>query len=576
MPSSNFHLTMTGSLRSFEGAEPIGEKTVGSYFTFWAILLSALGLRLFCMSFLTGAIGTEGTEYARMAENLLAGKGYVGISTKGTEFMFPPLFPFLIAAFSFLTHQVETAGRLVSVLMGTLLVAQVYLIAARLYGHQVAKVAGALAAIHPLILTYSTAVYCEVTFAALVLTGVFWSQQCYGGRQLRTFLLAGFFYGLAYLTRPEACLYPLLTVVIVLGVQLLSDRRCLPRVAFYGCLLVATSLIVAAPYVAWLSHETGQFRIEGKGPIIYASDQSIASGLNPSDAMYGIDQNLDGRGVWMVSNMAVIQSTKMSVAGVIQLAEAGVKLALPQHLKTITVAPSFGSLALFGLTLLGLVFTKWDRKTTGDQLFLFMVLGVTGLLPLFHPYVVSQRFVFLFLPVMIIWAAKGIVEFSRWSGAKIAAVPYFALPARQAVLIVQSACALIVFLISLAGLFHFTPLWALDYRNRPVKFAGQWLDEYSPGPKTVMDSATLVAFHAHASYLAFPYSSESSAFGYIEKSKVDYIVLMSEAIDGSIPYLKKWMSDGIPDARAQLIYSSDSSTTGRIVIYRWSNAPSAP
>jgi 4-amino-4-deoxy-L-arabinose transferase-like glycosyltransferase len=576
MPSSNIHLTMTGSLRSFESAEPIAEKTIGSYFTLWAILLLALGLRLFCMSFLTGAIGTEGTEYARIAENLLAGKGYVGISTPGTEFMFPPLLPFLIAAFSFLTHQVETAGRLVSVLMGTLLVSQVYLIAARLYGHRVAKVAGALAAIHPLMLTYSTAVYCEVTFAALVLTAVYWSQQCYDGQQLRTFLLAGFFYGLAYLTRPEASLYPFLAVVLLLGFQLLSDRRCLPRVAFYGCLLVATSLMLAAPYVAWLSHETGQFRIEGKGPIIYASDRSIASGLNPSDVMYGIDQNLNGRGVWMVSNMAVIQSTKMSVAGVIQVAEAGVKLALPQHLKTITVAPSFGSLALFGLTLLGLVFTTWDRKTIWDQLFLFMVLGVSGFLTLFHPYVVSQRFVFLFLPVMIIWAAKGIVEFSRWSGAKIAAAPSFALPARHAVLTVQLACVLIVFLISLAGLYHFTPLYALDYRNRPVKFAGQWLDEYSPGPKTVMDSTTLVAFHAHASYLAFPYSSESSGFGYIEKNGVNYIVLMSEAIDDSIPYLKKWMNDGIPDARAQLIYSSDSSTTGRVVIYRWSNAASAP
>src|SRR5262249_18919216 len=149
------------------------------------ILLSAFGLRLFCMIFLTGTIAMEGAEYARIAENLLAGKGYVGIATEGTELMFPPLFPFLIAAFSLLTHHVETAGRLVSVFMGTMLVAQVYLVAVRLYGPKVAKVAAALAAAHPLLVIFSTAVYSEVPYAALVLAGVYWSQRCYSDQEWR-------------------------------------------------------------------------------------------------------------------------------------------------------------------------------------------------------------------------------------------------------------------------------------------------------------------------------------------------------------------------------------------------------
>jgi 4-amino-4-deoxy-L-arabinose transferase-like glycosyltransferase len=573
MPSSVYiRQLMPGSVRSPEIAERVGERAIGRYLALWVILLSAFGLRLFCMNFLTGTIGTEGAEYARIAENLLAGKGYIGIATEGTEFMFPPLFPFLIAAFSFLTHQVETAGRLVSALMGTLLVAQVYLITGRLYGRQIGKVAGVLAALHPFLLTFSTAVYSEVTYAALVLTGVYWGQRCYSDRQLRAFLLAGFFYGLAYLTRPEASLYPFLTVFLVLGLQLFTDRRRLPRVALYGCLLIGVSLILAAPYVAWLSHETGQFRIESKSPIIYAMDHGIVSGLDPSDVQYGIDQNLDKRGVWMVSNMAVIQSTKMSVTGLIQLAEAGVKQSLPSLLKNISISPSFGSLVLFGLTLLGLVFTKWDRKTIGDQLFLFMVLGVTAFSLLFHPGNVSLRYTFLFLPVMIMWAAKGVVVFSGWSGAKIAAAPYFALSPRRAALTVQLACVLIIFLVSMVGLYRFPPLWSFDHRNKPIKVAGEWLDEFSPGPKTVMDNSTLVAFHARASYLHFPYTSEPSAFRYIEKNKVDFIVLMSEAIDDTFPYMKKWMNDGIPDRRAQLIYSVDTSQLGRVVIYKWNHA----
>jgi hypothetical protein len=75
------------------------------------ILLLAFSLRLLTARFLTGPIDSEGAEYARIAENLLSGNGYVGIATPGKELMFPPLFPLLIAAVSLLTHQSEAGLR---------------------------------------------------------------------------------------------------------------------------------------------------------------------------------------------------------------------------------------------------------------------------------------------------------------------------------------------------------------------------------------------------------------------------------------------------------------------------------
>ena len=55
-----------------------------------------------------------------------------GLQQKGLEVVLPPLFPYFIAGLSFLTGNAEFAGRLLSVMMGSLLVVPVYLIGVRI------------------------------------------------------------------------------------------------------------------------------------------------------------------------------------------------------------------------------------------------------------------------------------------------------------------------------------------------------------------------------------------------------------------------------------------------------------
>jgi NADP-dependent 3-hydroxy acid dehydrogenase YdfG len=61
----------------------------------------------------------------------------------------------LIAAVSLLTHQSELAGRLISVIMGTLLALPIYFITLHLYNRKVAHVAALFAACHPLLVESS-------------------------------------------------------------------------------------------------------------------------------------------------------------------------------------------------------------------------------------------------------------------------------------------------------------------------------------------------------------------------------------------------------------------------------------
>src|SRR4051794_32640438 len=125
------------------------------------ILCLALTLRFLCAKFLTGTIDTEGAEYARIAGNLLNGIGYVGISTPGTELMFPPLFPWLIALVARVTHDLEAAGRSFSITRGALLVLPVSLITQHLYRPTTAYIAALLVACHPLLIGFAATVYVE-------------------------------------------------------------------------------------------------------------------------------------------------------------------------------------------------------------------------------------------------------------------------------------------------------------------------------------------------------------------------------------------------------------------------------
>ena len=222
---------------------PALQGTILSRLPLLLIFLLAFTLRLLSALLLTGTIDGEGAEYARIAENLLNGTGYVGIVTPGAELMFPPLFPLLIAAITLLAHHSEIAGRLISVTMGALLVLPVFYIALHLYSRRVALVAAMLAACHPLLVGFASTVFSETTYLTLVLSGAYWGLRCLSLQTVRTFLLAGVFFSLAYLTRPEAVLYPFLTILFVVAATYLAKRQQLRRCARFSWLLLAAFLI---------------------------------------------------------------------------------------------------------------------------------------------------------------------------------------------------------------------------------------------------------------------------------------------------------------------------------------------
>src|SRR5215813_5241135 len=80
----------------------------------------ALLLRIIWLHYWPLSIESEGVYYARLGQNLLSGRGYVGIKEVGKQLLYPPLYPLLVALFSSIARDAELAARLVSVVFGSL------------------------------------------------------------------------------------------------------------------------------------------------------------------------------------------------------------------------------------------------------------------------------------------------------------------------------------------------------------------------------------------------------------------------------------------------------------------------
>jgi 4-amino-4-deoxy-L-arabinose transferase-like glycosyltransferase len=526
----------------------------------------ATAFRLAWMWTQVAAIENEGAEYCRLAENLINGKSYLGVvANEGLQLNFPPLYPLLIGLLSFPLRDFEAAGRVVSLLAGVGLVWAVYLVCRSIYGPRVAFIGASVVATHPVLVGFSASVYSEGPYITLMVFAIYWALRTAKHRSISAGSIAGALFGLAYLTRPEALFLSLVLLVplFVLGFVWRDPRGA----AASSAGLVLALMIVASPYVAFLSINAGHLRWEGKGAIIYAIGERISSGMTYLEASYGIDQDLREVGIHLKSNREVVQSGAMrirdwdSLSRVARYFAASARRNLADLYRVVADDRAFGSPILFILALLGLFRSPWSKERTTCEAIL-LVLFCASLMVLLVGQGHDFRHTLLLLPILIIWAAKGIDEFGEWAkGTASALVPRYSHR-----LGVGCRCLIIL------------ALWGVALRNvgtvgefvqskwAHLKTAGLWLQRHEPGPKNILGTRTAVPYYARGDLWYLPYAQSSLALRYIEKKNPDFIVLQSP---GRRPFEESWMRDGIPGTKAKLIYSGGSEREGRVMIYEW-------
>lgn len=536
---------------------------LATYKSLLIILLFAVAIRLVWMFYYTSVIEEEGAYYAAIAENLLQGKGYASLSGR-PNLVYPPLFPLLIAAMSFVKVQSDIAGRLVSTIFGTLLVLPVFFIALHLYGRKVAFTAGGLIACHPFLVSMSATVYSEATYLTLLIAGVYWGLRSQKLENPIPPALSGICLGLAYLTRPDAFIFPFMAVLFIA----VTNRNELRKALNLSCVLLASFGILAIPYVAFLSLQMGQLRIEGKSADNYKIGELLAAGVPPGKIYYAIDENLRDRGLSNMSNLEVIQSTHISLQEAIRFAQRSARKNLPVVVQGLTSSIYLGQPLLLGLVFIGLFRRRWSYHQLIQQIFLLATIGCF-LLTLLTIQIFHQRFLFPFLPVLIIWASKGIYELSRWAQATVRVQRRAIVRSGWIGIILSLTSALLFLLIALVGILH---LGGDPGQRGPhqglEKNVGIWLRNVAPETKRIMSTGPIIAFYSRSFLTPFPYSDSSLALKYINEKKMDFVVLRSTSRN-AVPYLRDWIENGIPDRRAELIYTASDATSGLIWVYRW-------
>jgi len=568
---------------------------------FWVLLslivVASFTVRLAAIAYWrTGAIDKEGAEYARLAENLRNGVGFVGIAMPGTQLLFNPLFPLLIAAASFVTHNYEWAARLVSLVLGALLPLPVFGIASRLFNRRVGVIAALLTILHPLFVNLSFTAFSEGPYITLLLSAVYLVVRFLKHSSTWVWFSVGAAFGLAYLLRAEAVAPFLIAVVFALtatkGGTAVKCKRAVAAIAAF--------LALASPEVILIHRLTGKVLLEGKstlqfdmGTRILSAEKSLEvdhqlpdgqhddppyapnvvwerAGLSYQSAAYkwahfAIDTHLKGTGTPMRPNAEVIRETRITLKDSFHLVEKAVRHRAPavvHQLLSSWIGPPF----LPALALLGALRRPWRRPQAASRLFVMLV-PVASLVAIFSALWDESRYYFVFVSFVLIWASNGLVEVGLWTKASSAAVGW-RIVARPVVskYIIPGLLGLAIIIYPVKGVRILEGYFTSSPSSRLEKDVGLWIGHQQNHTVRIMDLSLPLAFHADAQWVHFPYCNGELAIRFLDVAQVDYIVLRRK--EKWKQYYVDWLTRRIPDRRAELLYVSPDADA-EFVVYRW-------
>ena len=537
-----------------------------SYKWLVAILLVAFLLRLGFMLQFTPVISGDGCEYIRMGIELRDGRPLTG-SFDWPETMYGTLYPVLIAGVSKLGFSAEHAAYLLSLLFGTALVFAAFLLARYVYGTRVGYLAAALFAVFPIFIGLSGSIFNETIYLTLWLFGIYWSLRALDSFRPRDFLLAGVFFGLSTLSRPEAFAYPVF-IILATGTVALFRKISWLKALRGATVLFGTWLILMAPYAAFQHRHTGQYRFEGKWNINYTLGNRIDAGMGYFQAGFTMDDKLTMIGPLLDSSIYAAYTPYSS-----SLPTKLRYFARAIHRNWIATYDELFSVDIGGpvtilLVVLGVFGRPWDSRRLRHE-FILVVMAISIVFLLLTAAHIEHRYAYPLPVIFLLWASAGLDVFRDWMIRTLnswgEAVRPFAKYVAQAAVV--SLCTVLV-LFSLVGMRTdwFFMIQQKDFLG--IKEAGQWLGLQTPASKKMFGFEGRVAYYANATIIIFPYADSATALRYLESKNVDYIVLDSLNIR-NMPTMGEWFTRGVPDPRAHLVFESGLGTKDQIKIYRW-------
>jgi 4-amino-4-deoxy-L-arabinose transferase-like glycosyltransferase len=245
-------------------------------------LIASVGLALRLLYVLwvmdgTGVAG-DGLEFHILANQLADGHGYIQPLIVAPDHLptadKPPLYPLLLALPSLLGLDSITAHRVVSSLMGAVLVVAIGLLGRRVGGPRTGLIAAGIAAAYPPLVVLDGALRSESLYAPLIAFTLLAAYRLLDRPSAGRAATLGALIGLATLTRSEALL---LLALLVVPLALLLPAGARLRSAAIATVAVA---LAVAPWVVrnWSTFDR---------PLLSTNSGSLAYGANCDAAYHG-------------------------------------------------------------------------------------------------------------------------------------------------------------------------------------------------------------------------------------------------------------------------------------------------
>lgn len=508
------------------------------------IILLALAVRIGA-AFSREALNGDELVYARMADELAQGNGLIDMYGKPST-LFLPLLPIFIAAASFILQSIPLSGYAVEALFGSLLVIPTYLLGRELAGQRTGLMAGALVAVLPLSVEYSTKLYTEGVYTFFLILGSYFFFRLLKRGGLYLAPLAGGAIGLAYLANPSGTYYAG-AFALLMAVLALRSSELRPRLIRALPLFLALFAVLAFPYVLYLHGQLGQWTYTGKSgsDTIVAAQQGvrwftpeyekIISGLSPDGTQVMEPVNPDSSNPALVFLKHPVLYGKIFAQNLYVFYSEQLPLVIPLWL-----------LPLLGLGLFG---AGWDRQR-------LKAIGYTLLLifPLFLIFAIEYRARFFvpYVPLFMIWTAEGWRRLEIW-GSETAGLIWREGAARER--ITRWLPALLAVLVLVPVLAFTAVQTARQGYNTGLKATGEWIRDIAGPGKRIMDRELVAAYYADGTGVLIPYADYERTTNYARLQDTDYLVIGRQALIDFRPDLRVLLDSSQPHPDWRLVHT---------------------
>jgi 4-amino-4-deoxy-L-arabinose transferase-like glycosyltransferase len=531
-----------------------------------ALVALALFFRIFLLQY-RFAVNWDEPHYLQMAASFAAGNW--------DAFFHPywsPGLPLWVGLINLIVPDLELAGRLTTIVLGSLIVAPVYFLARELAGEQAAFWAGIFSALHPALAFSQTAPLAEPVYMFFGFLGLWLGWQALQKNRWLFALAAGCCWGFSYLSKPEGAGFLIVFVVFAFGravADFFSHRRA-PSLLLVLCAGIGF-LVMASPYLIYLQNHTGQWTLSAKGAAnqqfeatyFTKEEDDFFESLSPDNKTLPMDVIFHTGTFLQKSLNNDMPKVNLSVGLLIKKYATNffrvLKYGLPQML----------SLVLTLLLGLGLFGHTWQPKELPLAVYLLGVLIFYWLVvvPAFH---ITERYLMAMLPLAGIWIAGGLVQLAEWFQEMTQIVLARFNKSYLGNILAIVACALLFWLPEMGKVMASTPAGDTEWAEAiELKEAGAWLRQHAvQQPPIVMSYNKAVDFYAGnydvRSGVSFTQDPFARQLEYARHRGARYVVI-SERYLRHFPILQQALQT--PPAELKLLHATAAPAVPRAFIY---------